>query len=139
MDATMALKALALFYAYVGHSQIVNLAEGLVFSYHKVYAMAQASNDKESVDKLSTLGLPPYDDAKNAGQLFRVIKKYERVQSILAAANWRKLAAQYDNATDDKNRGGGDDYSFINYIGHKKMGIKPMATSINFLQNGFHF
>lgn len=59
MGATMALKAPDLFYAYLGHSQIVNPAEGLVFSYHKVYAMAQAAYDKESVDKLVALGLPP--------------------------------------------------------------------------------
>ena len=139
MGATMALKAPALFYAYIGHSQIVNPAEGLVFSYHKVYAMAQAANDKESVDKLVALGLPPYEDAKNAGQLFRVIKKYERLHSIPAPANWWKLAPQYDNATDNKNREDGDDYSFINYMGHKKMGIKPMAATINFQENGLHF
>ena len=139
MGATMALKAPALFYAYVGHSQIVNPAEGLVLSYHKVYAMAQAANDKESIDKLSSLGLPPYDDAKNAGQLFRVIKKYERKNSTPAPGNWWKMAAQYDNATDDKNREDGDDYSFINYMGHKKMGIKSMAATVNFIQHGLYF
>lgn len=139
MGTTMALKAPALFYAYVGHSQIVNPAEGLIFSYHKVFKMAQAADDKESIDKLTSIGLPPYDDAKIAGQLFRVIKKYERQHAVPAPANWWKLAAQYDNATDDKNREDGDDYSFINYMGHKKMGIPSMAATVNFLQNGLQF
>ena len=136
MGTTMALKAPALFYAYVGHSQIVNPAEGLIFSYHKVFKMAQAA-DKESIDKLTSIGLPPYDDAKIAGQLFRVIKKYERQHAVPAPANWWKLAAPYDNATDDKNREDGDDYSFINYMGHKKLGIPSWLLPLTFCKMGY--
>ncbi len=139
MGATMALKNPSLFYAYVGHSQIVNPAEGLILSYHKVYTMAEVANDKKSIDKLASIGLPPYDDAKNAGKLFRIIKKYESQHSVPAPANWWKLAVQYDNEKDNKNREDGDDYSFINYMGQKKMGIKSMAATINLMQKGLNF
>ena len=101
--------------------------------------MAQRANDQESVDKLSTLGVPPYDDAKNEGQLLRIIKKYEKENSIPAPDSWWKLAAEYDNEKDAKHRYDGDDYSFINYAGHKKMGIKSMVAGVDFMKNGLHF
>ncbi|MFV8342674.1 alpha/beta hydrolase [Flavobacterium sp. XS2P39] len=136
---TMALKNPSLFYAYVGHSQIVNPSENLVATYQKTYKIAQDANDQESIDKLKLIGVPPYDNAKNAGQLFRVIKKYEKKNSLPSPDSWWKLAPQYDNETDSKYREEGDDYSFINYIGHKKLGIKGMISSVNFLANGSDF
>ena len=139
LGAKMALKRPDLFYAYVGHSQVVNAEEGLAHAYHKVYKMAQSANDQESLDKLNSLGVPPYDDAKNAGQLLRIVKKYERANSIPAPASWWKLAAEYDNEKDARHRYDGDDYSFINYVGHKKMGIKPMSAGVNFMKDGLQY
>lgn len=139
IGTTMALKNPSLFYAYIGHSQIVNPSENLVATYQKTYKIAQDANDQESIDKLKLIGAPPYDNAKNAGQLFRAIKKYEKKNSIPSPDSWWKLAPQYDNETDSKYREEGDDYSFINYIGHKKLGIKGMINSVNFLVNGLDF
>lgn len=36
-------------------------------------------------------------------------------------------------------RSEGDDYSFINYAGHKKPGIKGMSSTINFLKDDLSF
>jgi pimeloyl-ACP methyl ester carboxylesterase len=139
LGAKMALERPDLFYAYVGHSQVVNASEGLADAYHKVYKLAQGANDQESLDKLNLLGVPPYEDAKNAGQLLRIVKKYERANSVPAPASWWKPAPEYDNEKDAKHRYDGDDYSFINYVGHKKMGIKPMGAGVNFMKDGLHF
>lgn len=139
LGTKMALKNPALFYAYVGHSQIVNPSENLMFTYQKIYKMAQSANDQESIDKLESIGTPPYNSAKDAGQLFRVIKKYERKNSIPAPDSWWKLASKYDNETDSQHREDGDDYSFINYIGHKQFGIKGMMNTVNFLEDGLDF
>lgn len=140
LGANMALKRPDLFYAYVGHSQVVNATENLLAAYNKVYKMVQESgNDQASMDQIKLIGAPPYDDAKNAGKLFRIIKKYERQHSVPAPESWWKLDPEYDNELDSKHREDGDDYSFINYVGHKKLGIKPMSASVDFLKNGLEY
>ena len=138
LGAKMALARPDLFAAYIGHSQIVNASEGLVYAYGKVLSMAQESKDQESIDRLKLLGPPPYEDAMKEGQLMRVIKKYERENSTPAPASWWKLSSAYDNEKDAKNRYDGDDYSFLHFAGHKKMGIKSMVAGINFLKDGLH-
>ena len=139
LGAKMALQRPDLFYAYIGHSQVVNASKGLANAYSKVLVMAKQANDQEAVDKLILLGPPPYEDAKKEGQLFRVIKKYERANSIPAPESWWKLASAYDNEKDAKHRYDGDDYSFLHFAGHKKLGIKPMAAGINFLKDGLKY
>jgi pimeloyl-ACP methyl ester carboxylesterase len=139
LGAQMALTRPDLFYAYVGHAQVVNASESLIRSYHQVYKMAKSAQDQESVDKLTSIGVPPYDDAKHAGQLFRIIKKYERKNSVPAPDSWWKLAPAYTNETDNQHRENGDDYSFIHYVGHKKMGIQAMSATVNFMKEGLEF
>ena len=72
-----------LFYAYVGHSQIVKPTIDEAF-YNKIYKIAKEKNDTESLEVLNSIGKPPYDRAKKVGQLFRVLKKYERANSVPA-------------------------------------------------------
>ncbi|MDQ3682492.1 MAG: alpha/beta hydrolase [Bacteroidota bacterium] len=135
----MTVKRPDLFYAYVGHSQIVNPSDNLIQVYKKVYQMAQSANDKKSIDALNSIGTPPYDHAKNTGQLLRVIKKYERENSIPAPDSLWKISSKYDNEKDNQHRADGDDYSFINYAGDKLFGIKPMISTINLLKNNLDF
>ncbi|WP_295794315.1 alpha/beta hydrolase [Mucilaginibacter sp.] len=139
LGATMALKRPDLFYAYLGHSQVVNPAENLVYDYQKIFKIATNAGDQKSVDILKKIGTPPYDSARSAGKLFRVIKKYEALNSTPAPASMWKMSPEYDNAKDDKNREDGDDYSFINYVGDKGFGIKPMMAGVDFLRDGFEF
>jgi pimeloyl-ACP methyl ester carboxylesterase len=139
LGVKMALQRPDLFCGYIGHSQVVNASESLVQSYHQVYKMAQRVDDQESVDKLKSIGAPPYDEARNTGQLFRVIKKYEGGNSIPPPDSWFKLAPEYDNEIDIRHQYNGDDYSFINYVGHKKLGIKGMMFNIDFMEDGLNF
>lgn len=139
LGATIALKRPDLYYAYIGHAQVVNGFNSLRRAYDKVYQFSQSANDQASIDKLRSLGRPPYDDARSAGQLFRIIKKYEKEQSVAAPAFWWNLAPGYDNEKDNKHREDGDDYSFINFVGHKKLGIKPMMLNVDFMKGGFNF
>ncbi|QKJ61755.1 S9 family peptidase [Flavobacterium sp. M31R6] len=127
-----------LFYAYVGHSQIVNPSIDLEF-YSKIYKMAEDRNDKEALDILNSIGKPPYNRAKNVGFLFRVLKKYEKANSTPAPDNWFVLDPAYDNSIDNKNREDGDDYSFVNYVGDDKLGIQPIITTINLMRDNLEF
>lgn len=127
-----------LFYAYVGHSQIVTPNIDVDF-YDKIYKIAEKRNDKEALEILNTIGKPPYNRAKNVGLLFRVLKKYERMNSTPAPENWFQLSPAYDNDIDNKNRADGDDYSFVNYVGDEKLGVQSMSANVNFLKDNFDF
>src|SRR5687768_17203675 len=134
----MATKRPELFYAYIGHSQIVNPSNDLAL-YNKVYQMAEDKNDKDALEILNTIGKPPYDKARNIGKLLRVVKKYERTNSIPAPDSWFIESPDYDNVKDSQNRSDGDDYSFINYAGDKELGVQSMRSTINLLNDNLNF
>ncbi|HSC52657.1 MAG TPA: alpha/beta hydrolase [Phnomibacter sp.] len=138
LGATIATKRPDLFYAYVGHSQIVNPNDDLSL-YNKVYQRAINNNDKQSLDLLNTIGKPPHEQAKTVGQLWRIVKKYERESSVAAPEFWFVESPGYNNAKDDQSRRDGDDYSFVNFVGDKRLGVAAMRTSINFLANNLEF
>jgi pimeloyl-ACP methyl ester carboxylesterase len=127
-----------LYHAYVGHSQIVNPTIDLDF-YNRIYKMAESKNDKDALDLLNTIGKPPYDRAKKVGQLFRILKKYEGMNSTRAPDNWFVLSPEYDNGKDNQNRSNGDDYSFVNYTGDTKLGVQSMSTGIDLMQDNLNF
>jgi pimeloyl-ACP methyl ester carboxylesterase len=138
LGVTIATKRPDLFYAYVGHSQIVNPSRDEQL-YDKVYQLSQKSNDTASLHKLEEMGKPPYDRARMIGQLWKIVKKYERENSLPAPEAWFVEAPEYDNAKDDKDRREGDDYSFASFVGDKQLGISSMRSSINFLTNKLDF
>lgn len=127
-----------LFYAYVGHSQIVNPTIDVEF-YNTVYKMAEDNKDKDALETLTKIGLPPYDRAQKVGQLFKILKKYERANSIPAPESWFVVSHGYDNAKDNLNRSDGDDYSFVNYTGDGKLGVQSMSASINLMKDNLDF
>lgn len=139
LGVLMASQRPDLYYAYIGHSQVVDPADNFVFAYNKVSKMAGEEKDVKSMEALKLLGPPPYEGAKSYGQLLRIIKKFEKEHSIPAPDYYWKLTASYDNAKDEKDRADGDDYSFVNYIGDKKMGIGPMMTGIHFSKSELEF
>lgn len=127
-----------LFYAYVGHSQIVDPTI-TIEKYTKIYKMAEDKNDDDALKILNTIGKPPYARAKSVGQLYRVIKKYEKANSTPAPSNWFVLSPEYDNDIDNKNRNDGDDYSFVNFTGDSVLGIQSMSASINLMKDNLDF
>jgi pimeloyl-ACP methyl ester carboxylesterase len=127
-----------LFYAYVGHSQIVKPAiDGVLYA--KIYKIAEDKNDTESLEVLNSIGKPPYDRAKKVGQLFRVLKKYERANSTPAPESWFVEAPTYNNPKDSQNREDGDDYSFVNYTGDSKLGVQSMSAKIDLMKDNLEF
>lgn len=138
LGVKIATKQPDLFYAYVGHSQIVNPAIDADF-YNKIYKIAMDRNDNEALEILNSIGKPPYNRAKNVGLLFRILKKYERANSTPAPNSWFVLSTAYDNAIDNKNREDGDDYSFVNYVGDDKLGVPSMIANINLMRDNLDF
>ena len=138
LGVVMVTKRPELFYAYVAHSQVTNPADDLPL-YNKVYQMAESNNDRESVEILKAIGKPPYTKAKTVGQLLRIVKKYERANSISAPDSWFVVSANYDNSQAEQNRSDGDDYSFVNYVGDSELGVQSIRSSIDFPKNNFVF
>lgn len=138
LGVKMAAKNPELFYAYIGHSQITNPSNDLQL-YNKVNLLAEKNKDTASLGILKKLGVPPYTEAKNTGKLFRIVKKYEQLYSLPAPDAWFVLHPSYDNAIDNQNRSDGDDYSFVNYVGDKRLEITPMRTSVNLLKENTNF
>ena len=135
----MALKRPDLFHAYIGHSQIVNPSASLLDAYHQVGEMAKRTGDKISHEKLESIGSPPFNHAGKTGQLMRIIKNYEAAQATPAPESWWRLSEDYNNQTDSMHRSFGDDYSFVNYAGHKALGIRPMSATIDFMNESVDF
>lgn len=127
------------FYAYIGHSQFVKFSDNINNVYQKTHEFAKSTNDIEDIQKLESLGKPPYNNAKNYGQLLQVVKKYERINSIAAPETWFKISSEYDNEKDSNHRYEGDDYSFIHFVGHEKLGIKSMVSNIDFNSDALDF
>lgn len=139
LGTKMALKNPELFYAYIGHSQVVSYIESLKFAYQKTYTLAKNSGDTATRNILESLGEPPYRNARDLGQMLRLVKQYERGNATPAPAEWWVVATEYDNDIDNRDRYNGDDYSFLYYAGHEKLGIKPMAIDVDFNQDGLKF
>ncbi len=135
----MALSNPELFYAYIGHAQFVKFSDNINYAYNRTYEFAKLANDNKEIQNLDSLGKPPYNNAKSYGQLLRVVKKYERINSLPAPENWFIVSAEYDNEVDSRNRYDGDDYSFIHFVGHKKLGIESMVSKIDFNTNALKF
>jgi pimeloyl-ACP methyl ester carboxylesterase len=139
LGVLMASQRPDLYYVYIGHSQVVDPADNFIFVYNKVYKMAGDENDKISMDALRLMGPPPYETAKSYGQLLRIVKKFERQHAVPAPDFYWRVSTLYDNAKDEKDRADGDDYSFVNYVGDKKMGIEPMMTRIHFSKSELEY
>lgn len=138
LGVKIATKRPDLFYAYVGHSQMVNPTLDTAF-YDKIYKIAESKNDAESLEVLNSIGKPPYDRAKKVGQLFRVLKKYERSNSAPAPEAWFVEAPAYNSPKDNQNREDGDDYSFVNYTGDSKLGVQSMSATIDLMKDNLEF
>lgn len=138
LGVTMATQRPDLFYAYVGHSQIVKPDDDMPL-YRAVYKRATETKDVQSLDVLKTIGKPPYDRARTVGQLWRIVKKYERESAVPAPESWFVEAPAYSEEKDRQNRSDGDDYSFVNFVGDKQLGVKSMRSSINLMENNLVF
>lgn len=137
LGVEIASKRPDLFYAYIGHSQVVQFNDAAM--YHKVFDMAVNNKDTAALNILETIGKPPYDRARSLGRLFFVVKQYERAASTPAPAWWFIETPAYNNAKDARNRENGDDYSFANFAGDKQLGVASMRTNINFVRDKTEF
>ena len=139
LGASMAIRRPDLYYAYVGHSQLVTPSEDIIQVFHTTSQLAYQQNDSTAVQLLESIGEPPYHSAKNLGHLLRIVKKYEHQNATPAPESWWTIALGYDNKAAEMDRYNGDDYSFVYYAGHQPLGINGMINTINIPKEGTKF
>lgn len=140
LGVSMVQKNPELFYAYIGHSQIVYARANEIASFRKMQQLVKEYNDEEGTRLLEMLNKPPpYDTARNTGRFLRLVRKYEEKISTPAPASWFVLPPEYDNEKDNQHRSDGDDYSFVNYNGDKSLGVAPIRKTVNFLTDALVF
>lgn len=139
LGVKMAQECPNLFYAYIAHSQVVHPALSDFYAYNAVVGRARESNDQASLEVLRQIGKPPYDTARNAGRFMRIVKKYQQKDTVPPPDSWFVLPQEYNNDKDERNRSEGDDYSFVNYVGDKRLGVASIASTVNFFEDGLTF
>jgi pimeloyl-ACP methyl ester carboxylesterase len=112
-----------LFEAYIGAAQIVSYRENPIATYNKLLAITRKANDTESLNKLEALGAPPWTEPRSFGIMRRVIRKYENMVVEPAPKSWWKLAPEYATPDALSNYEGGEDYSYIQFVGLKGDGM----------------
>ncbi len=65
-----------------------------------------------------------------------LIERLQKEKIILLGTSWGSILG---TKMDKEHRYDGDDYSFVNFVGHKKMGIKAMNATVDFLEDGLEF
>lgn len=83
LGAHMAHARPDLFYAYVGHSQVVAWDANLSATYERLLGLARAAGDQPSIDTLTEIGPPPWTSARTWPRFRRVYTAYQR--PIIAA------------------------------------------------------
>jgi pimeloyl-ACP methyl ester carboxylesterase len=125
-----------LFYAYVGHSQLVDANDKLTFGYEKSIELAEKFKNEEVSNLLKELSSPPYDHPRKYGQLYRIIKGFEKGSHTTKKS---RILERYNSEEDRKYRNLGEEYSWMHFVGFKRLGIKGMRSSVNLEKLDFEF
>ena len=112
-----------LFSAYVGVGQLVSYRQNQVASYRNLLSLAHAAADTQTVDKIEALGPPPWTDPRAFGILRKATRPYEARASTPAPKSWWVPAEAYTSPQMEADYEGGEDYSYIQFVGLKGDGM----------------
>lgn len=112
-----------LFHAYIGTAQMVSYADNQSATYNRVLALAKAANDQDALAKLSAVGAPPWVNPRNFGIVRRIIRQYEAKTTTPMPAAWWVAAPGYTTPKAMADYEGGEDYSFMQFVGMKGDGM----------------
>lgn len=112
-----------LFHAYITTGQLVRNPDNLISSHQKVLTLARAAGDTATVATIEALGSPPWTNPRAFGILRRATRVYEAKTATPAPKAWWAPAAPYatDKALADYE--GGEDFSYIQFVGMKGDGM----------------
>ncbi len=112
-----------LFHAYVGVGQLVSYRHNQSASYARLLKLARAAGDKDTLERMEGLGPPPWTNPRNFGILRRATRLYEAKTSLSAPEYWWEPADGYATKEAEAEYEGGEDYSYIQFVGMKGQGM----------------
>lgn len=116
-----------LFAGYVGLAQFVTYERNLSASYEAVLAAARSAKDDEAVSTLEGMGPPPWRNPRGFGVLRRATRRIEGRTADPAPEAWWIWAADYDTPQDHEAYSGGEDYSYIQFVGLQGDGMASLV------------
>lgn len=125
-----------LFHAYVGTGQMVSYRRNQEASYRRTLDLARAAGDAETVATIEALGPPPWANPRNFGILRRATRKYEARTAAVAPEGWWKPAPLYATPEAMAAYEGGEEYSFIQFVG---MNGDGMFSGVELAELGTRF
>jgi pimeloyl-ACP methyl ester carboxylesterase len=117
----MAMRAPALFDAYLGSAQMVNDVEDGKAMHAMGVARAQATGDQKGLQILQQYGAPPWTNPRAFGALRRLTRQYEKASTIPPKPEWWQLGAQY--AKYEEAFSEADDWSYLQAVGLHGEGV----------------
>lgn len=103
-----------LFYAYVGHAQIVNERKNLSASYARVLELARAAGDQEAVAALTTIGPPPWDSLRK-WPIYRKPELKYQAKLTTAPSPPGEISPAYASAKEQAQWHEADDFGFMQF------------------------
>jgi pimeloyl-ACP methyl ester carboxylesterase len=105
-----------LFYAYVGHAQIVNERKTLSASYARVLELARAAGDQQAITDLTTIGSPPWDSLRKWPVYRKSELKYQ-AKLVPAPSPPGKISPAYASPEEQAQWHAADDFGFMHFVG----------------------
>lgn len=119
----MAKRRPDLFHAYVGTGQIVNCLDNELATHRKLLQLARAAGDLKTVSALEAMGAPPWENPRNFGIMRRATRVYEAKTTTAPPRAWWTPAPLYATREMEADYTGGEDFSFIQFVGLKGNGM----------------
>ncbi|MFC5480246.1 alpha/beta fold hydrolase [Massilia suwonensis] len=123
------------FCAYLGTAQFVGHHQN-TDGHAKLIELARAAGDSATVATIEALGPPPWKNPRSFGIERRAMRKYEAMTTDPMPKAWMAPGALYATPQALADYEGGEDYSFIQFVGMQDDG---MASTIDLYKLGTDF
>jgi pimeloyl-ACP methyl ester carboxylesterase len=123
------------FCAYLGTAQFVGHHQN-TDGHARLIELARAAGDSATVATIEALGPPPWKNPRSFGVERRAMRKYEAMTTDPMPQAWMGRGALYATPQALADYEGGEDYSFIQFVGMRDDG---MASTIDLYKLGTDF
>ena len=114
LGVQMVKKKPALFCAYVGSAQTVNMRENIAAGYERTLQLARSGGNQTAINDLTGLGIPPWNSLRQMNLYFNWVQRYE-AQSSTQLHYVR--SADYSSAQDLADAGAAQTLAFTHFFG----------------------
>jgi pimeloyl-ACP methyl ester carboxylesterase len=111
-----------LFYAYVGHAQLVNTRKNDLASYMRVLELVRAAGDQPAITALTAIGPPPWQNLYKGWPVYRKWKLAYQAKKVTAPPAPETISPAYASPEERAQYDAADDFSFEHFWGLRTSG-----------------